>query len=197
MEQSALGRRLVEVSALTPLQFGHQEFEHPVVQAGLLFFNGLREVDLHCPGFGHHIPALLASPSKAQMCRGGSAALARALVAAVQENGGEIRLQTTPRKILVENERVVGVETTTGELFRARHFVASGLNPQQTFLDLLDESVLPREWRETARAFQYNLIAPLFALNLNLSEPIEYKAASYHPHLKDAFMVILGLEHVD
>jgi len=36
----------------------------------LLFFNGLREVDLRLRGFGHHIAALLASPAKAQMARG-------------------------------------------------------------------------------------------------------------------------------
>ena len=44
--KSAAGRRLLEVSALSPLEFVHQEFEHPTVKAGLLFFNGLREVDL-------------------------------------------------------------------------------------------------------------------------------------------------------
>ena len=44
-----------------------------LVGVGLLFFNGLREVDLRVKGFGHHIPALLASRGKAQMCRGGSA----------------------------------------------------------------------------------------------------------------------------
>jgi phytoene dehydrogenase-like protein len=44
--RTAEGRRLLEVSALSPLEFVHQEFEHPTVQAGLLFFNGLREVDL-------------------------------------------------------------------------------------------------------------------------------------------------------
>src|SRR6188474_271868 len=48
------GRRLLEVSALSPLQFVEQEFEHPSITAGLLFFNGLREVDLRLPGFGHH-----------------------------------------------------------------------------------------------------------------------------------------------
>ena len=78
------------MSALSPLEFVHQEFEHPTVKAGLLFFNGLREVDLRVQGFGHHIAALLASPAKAQMSRGGSAALARALEAAVRESGGEI-----------------------------------------------------------------------------------------------------------
>ena len=71
LEQSARGRLLLSVSALSPLEFVQREFEHPVIQAGLLFFNGLREVDLRCAGFGHHIAALLASSGKAQMCIGG------------------------------------------------------------------------------------------------------------------------------
>ncbi len=112
LERTSAGRRLLEVSKLSPLEFVQNEFEHPVVQAGLLFFNGLREVDLRAPGFGHHIPALLASRHKAQMCIGGSAGLARALVSAVMESGGEIRLDTTPRKIHVEDGRATGVETT-------------------------------------------------------------------------------------
>src|SRR5438034_6559302 len=191
LEKSAEGRLLMEVSALSPLEFVQKEFEHPVIQAGLLFFNGLREVDLRCKGFGHHIPALLAAPGKAQLCLGGSAALARALVAAVQENRGEVKLQAKPRRIVVENGRAAGVETESGDVFRARHFVASGLNPQQTFLELLEESWVPREWRERAQNFRYNLIAPLFALNLNLSDPPGYRAAEHNPHLKNAFMVIL------
>ena len=74
LERSHAGRRLLEVSALSPLEFVQQEFDHPTVQAGLLFFNGLREVDLRVRGFGHHIAALLASPAKAQLSRGGTAA---------------------------------------------------------------------------------------------------------------------------
>jgi phytoene dehydrogenase-like protein len=197
LERSAAGRRLLEVSALSPLEFVHQEFQHPTVQAGLLFFNGLREVDLRVRGFGHHIAALLASPAKAQMSRGGSAALARALEAAVRQSGGEIRLMSEPKRILVEGGRAVGVETTTGEVFRARHFIASSLNPHQTFLDLLDEKLVPREIRDRVARFQYNLLAPLFALNLNLAEPPRYAARDNHPELDQAFMVILGLDHVD
>src|SRR6185503_14616785 len=125
LEKSAAGQLLLKTSAMSPVEFVLQEFEHPVIQAGLLFFNGLREVDLRCKGFGHHIPALLASKGKAQMCRGGSAALARALVAAVRESGGTVRLGAAPRRILVEGGRAVGVETVQGEVFRARQFVAS------------------------------------------------------------------------
>jgi phytoene dehydrogenase-like protein len=196
LEKSSEGRLLLETSMLSPIEFVLKEFEHPVIQAGLLFFNGLREVDLRCKGFGHHIPALLASSGKAQMCKGGSAALARALVSAVIENGGEIKLLSEPKKILVENNQAVGVETATGEVFRARHFVTSGLNPQQTFLELMDAAFVPKAWREKANNFQYNLIAPLFALNLNLNAPPRYKATENNPDLDKALMVILGLEHI-
>jgi phytoene dehydrogenase-like protein len=197
LARTAAGRRLLEVSALSPLQFVQQEFEHPTIQAGLLFFNGLREVDLRLPGFGHHIAALLASPAKAQMSRGGSAVLARALAGAVRETGGEIRLLTELQRIVVEGERAVGIETAQGEIIGANYLVASSLNPQQTFLDLLDPHLVPHEMRRRAEAFQYNLLAPLFALHLNLSEPPRYRAGTKHPELERAFMVILGLDHVE
>ena len=88
----------------------------------------------------------------AQMCVGGAQRLADALVAVGQEAGGKLQINNAPRRILVEGERVVGVETTDGEIFRARKLVASGLNPQQTFLELIDEAYLPSEWTERARA---------------------------------------------
>jgi phytoene dehydrogenase-like protein len=196
LNRSAAGRRLLEVSALSPLEFVEQEFEHPAVKAGLLFFNGLREVDLRVKGFGHHIAALLASPAKAQMSRGGSAALARALEAAVRESGGEVRPMTEPARIVTENGKAVGIETQDGEVIGAR-FVVSSLNPTQTFIDLLDVRLVPREIREAVEGFQYNLLAPLFALHLNLREPPRYAASDAHPELAKAFMVIMGLDHVD
>src|SRR6185436_19612587 len=111
--------------------------------------------------------------------------------------GGEIRLLTEPKRILVENGKAVGMETREGETIRARQFVVSSLNPHQTFLDLLDEALMPRELQDRASAFQYNLLAPLFALNLTLREPPRYAAAKNRPELDRAFMVIMGLDHVD
>src|SRR5688572_23263773 len=73
LSKSAAGRRLLEVSALSPLEFVHREFEHPTVQAGLLFFNGLREVDLRAKGFGHHIAALLARSEERRVGKEGRA----------------------------------------------------------------------------------------------------------------------------
>ena len=196
LEKTAEGRLLLETSALSPLEFVEREFEHPVVRAGLLFFNGLREVDLRLRGFGHHIPALLASPAKAQLCLGGAARLADALADAVRETGGEIRTSCAPKRILVERGRVAGVETQEGEVLRGR-IVVSGLNPQQTFLDLMSPSDLPDDVRRKAQGFEYNLLAPLFSVNLVLKDRPRYRAEEKHPELARAFMVILGLEHFE
>src|SRR5436190_1986618 len=192
--RSALGRRLLEVAERSPLEFVQEEFEHEVIRAGLLFFNGLREIDLRLKGFGHAIPGLLAGKHMAQMCRGGSARLAQALADDIREHGGEIRTHLEPKSILVRRGKAVGIELTTGERIMAKAFVASGLNPQQTFIQLLDAKATTSRVRKRAEAFQYNLLAPLFALNLALHEPPRYRAAERRPELNDAFMVILGLE---
>jgi phytoene dehydrogenase-like protein len=194
LERSPEGRLLLETSALSPQEFVLREFEHPTIQAGLLFFNGLREVDLRAKGFGHHIAILLASKAKAQMCLGGAASLARALVSAVRATDGEIRCGIEPRRIVVEKGRAIGVETAAGDFIRARHFVASGLNPQQTFLELMDPADVPADWRDKAAGFVYNLLAPLFALNVSLRERPVYAAERDFPQLGGALMVILGLE---
>ncbi|MCB1276799.1 NAD(P)/FAD-dependent oxidoreductase [Prosthecobacter sp.] len=196
LKQTEHGRTLLEVQALSPIEFVMREFEHPAVRAGLLFFNGLREVDLRQKGFGHSIPALLASPRKAQMCVGGSRRLAEALCMDLREHGGVVFTRWQPRSILMRQGCVCGVESVNGDRIEATQFVASGLNPQQTFIDLIPADVAPSHLRERAAGFEYNLLAPLFALNLNLREPPRYAAAEQHPELNEAFMMILGLDDV-
>jgi phytoene dehydrogenase-like protein len=197
LSRSPFGRRLFDVAQLSPLEFVEREFENDVVRAGLLFFNGLREVDLRLKGFGHSIPMLLAGQHMAQMCAGGSARLAEALVADIREHGGEVRTLAELRAILFDGGRASGVELVNGERIQTRGFVASGLNPQQTFLRLVDANVAGAVLRAEANHFQYNLLAPLFALNVALREPPRYTAAKQDPALTKAFMVILGLERFE
>ncbi len=197
LQQTPEGRLLLETSMLSPLEFVMREFEHPTIQAGLLFFNGLREVDLRCPGFGHHIPALFASAGRPQMARGGSRSLAIALEHAVKQAGGEILLKASPQQIIVEGGKATGLKLTDGRTLHAKQGVVSSLNPHQTFIDLLSPDTLSGEWKTKAAGFKYNLIAPLFGLNLNLREYPVYLAAEKYPHLKDALMIVLGLETVD
>ncbi|HAB12334.1 MAG TPA: hypothetical protein DCE47_11665 [Planctomycetaceae bacterium] len=195
LERTAEGRLLMEVSASSPLEFVRSEFEDPTVRAGLLFFNGLREVDLRLPGFGHSIPALLAGRHKAQMCVGGSARLAEALVADIVEHGGEVLCGVEIDGILVERDRATGLALADGRRIEGVDFVVSGLNPQQTLLELTDADHVDAAVRDRAERFEYNLLAPLFALNVALSEPPSYQAATDDSDLEQAFMTILGLGH--
>ncbi len=194
LAKTKAGERLLEVAKMSPLEFVQREFESPVVQAGLIFFNGLREVDMRVRGFGHHIAMLLASPAKAQMPKGGTAQLGKAIASAVREAGGDIMLDAEIKRIIVENGRAAGIETMDGRIIKARKFVASTLNPAQTFLELLRPEFVPPAWQEKAQGFKFNLVAPLMSLHLNLKAPPDYLAAKKIPSANDCFMVIMGID---
>jgi phytoene dehydrogenase-like protein len=197
LSRSVAGRRLLEISKLSPLEFVKKEFSHPIVQAGLLFFNGLREVDMRAKGFGHHVLSLLASPAKAQMPRGGSAELGKGLARAVEAAGGDILLNTSVKRIHVENGRACAVETHDGRYIGARKFIASSLNVQQTFLELMSPEDVPREILEKAYGYQFNLVAPLATVHVRLKEPPRYRAAEKIPSANDAFMVVMGIDDLE
>ncbi|HEU5101017.1 MAG TPA: FAD-dependent oxidoreductase [Roseiflexaceae bacterium] len=61
----------------------------------------------------------------AHYVEGGAWSLARALVAALERDGGMLRLRTWVKRILTRDGRAVGVETERGERVYARHVVAN------------------------------------------------------------------------
>ena len=194
LSRTAVGRRFLEVEPLSAHEFAMTRFEHPQVQALMLFLSGAREVDMHSACHGWLIPALIASPVKALLCEGGSAALVRGLERVVQANGGVIWTSSPVSEILLESGRAVGVRLEDGSTVRASQFVASTLNPQQTVLDLTGPSAWPDDVVEAVRGYRYNEVGPLFGVNVALKEPLSYRAAEAHPDVNEAFMWILGLE---
>jgi phytoene dehydrogenase-like protein len=194
LERSRAGRRFLEVERQSAYEFAISRFTHPQVQALMLFLSGAREVDMHAAGHGWLIPALIASPVKALLCVGGSAALARGLVRAVQESGGAIWTGQSVTRILVEGGRAAGVALADGTRVRAEQFVASTLNPQQTVLELTRPEPWPDAVVEQVRGYRYNQVGPLFGVNVALREPPAYRAAAGNPGISRAFMTILGLE---
>ncbi|MCG7625161.1 phytoene desaturase family protein [Epibacterium sp. Ofav1-8] len=197
LEQTEDGRFLLEVSQLSPFEFVQREFKHPTIQGGLLFINGMREVDLRAKGFGHHIASLFATPARVQTCRGGSNGLAQGLVRAVQAAGGTVRTNAPVKRMIVEDGRCAGVELESGEVIRASRLVASALNPNLTFGQMLDKAHLPPELEQKVDGFQYNKLGPLFAIHLDLDEPPIYSVSDKKPWVQDSLMVIMGLNHVD
>lgn len=84
------------------------------------------------------------------MCSAVRASSLSLCVPICQEHGGEVFTNWQPRSILTRNGRACGVESITGDHIEATQFVASGLNPQQTFLDLIPADIAPAHLRERA-----------------------------------------------
>ena len=132
-------------------------------------------------------------------CRAAArAALARALEAAVRESGGEIRLMTEPARIVVENGRAVGVETQR----RRDH-------PRAAVRRLLAQSARRPSWtcstmrscraRSASRSSASSTICWRRCLRCTsiCASRRATRQPPTHPELARAFMVIMGLDHVD
>jgi phytoene dehydrogenase-like protein len=83
--------------------------------------------------------------------RGRSQALSSAFVKKLHEYGGQLRLNQTVERILVENGRVTGVRTAGGEEFFA-DAVISNASPVTTCRDLMDAGAVPEKFWRRMRA---------------------------------------------
>jgi phytoene dehydrogenase-like protein len=78
---------------------------------------------------------------------GGMGSITQAMAAAAQAEGVEIRTDAEVAQILVEGNRVRGVALVSGETIEAP-IVLSNADPKRTYLRLLDEAVLPADFRQ-------------------------------------------------
>jgi carotene isomerase len=80
---------------------------------------------------------------------GGSGAIVQALVRGLEKWGGSLRLNAHVERILVENNRVVGVELRRGEVLRAP-VIISNATIWDTYTHLLKPEDLPARYRQAA-----------------------------------------------
>lgn len=98
---------------------------------------------------------------------GGMGAITQAMARSAAKAGADIRVGAPVREVLVQRGRAAGVVTESGERFTART-VVSNLNPKLLFLQLMDQGVLPPEFR--ARMEQWRCASGTFRMNVALSE---------------------------
>ena len=87
------------------------------------------------------------------LARGGMGAISSSIASALQERGGEIRINTGVNKILVENRKAVGVVLDNGDEIRAG-IVVSNLDAKRTFTRIMDKNDLPDGIYEKAKNFK-------------------------------------------
>ncbi len=101
--------------------------------------------------------------------RGGAFTIPRAFVRALRNAGGEIRLQARVRRILLEQDRVLGVELESGEQIRSE-FVVSNADPEVTFGTLIGRQFLPPRLRRKLDSVGYSTscLSLFFATDMDL-----------------------------
>ena len=87
------------------------------------------------------------------LARGGMGAISSSIASALQEHGGEIRINSSVQQVLVENRKAVGVVLENGDEFRSR-IVVSNLDARRTFTRIMDTDDLPEGIYERARNFK-------------------------------------------
>jgi all-trans-retinol 13,14-reductase len=103
---------------------------------------------------------------------GGSQALANALVAAIEEQGGRVRLRTAVARILVEGGRAAGVALASGELLRARA-VISNADLCRTFFELVGREHLPQDFAARLESLDPSTSAFVVYLGVDFVPEIE------------------------
>ena len=97
---------------------------------------------------------------------GGSQRLANLLRAVIEEKGGKVRLRTRVTRLLIEDERVVGVVTADGAEYRAQLVIANG-DVSATLTDLVGQYPLPIRYAQRMRTLRRGPSAILVNLGLN------------------------------
>jgi phytoene dehydrogenase-like protein len=103
---------------------------------------------------------------------GGSQVLADALVSAVEEHGGRVRLRTGVTRMLVERGRATGVELADGQVLRARAIV-SNADARRTFFELVGRERLPRDFAARVEALRPSASALAVFLGVDYVPEIE------------------------
>ncbi len=100
---------------------------------------------------------------------GGAFALPRAFVRALKRSGGEIRLQSRVKRILVEGKKVLGVELESGEEIRS-DVVISNADPEITFGQLIGRDQLSVKLRRKVDSVKYSTscLSLFFATDMDL-----------------------------
>jgi len=174
-------------------QFLAQHFENDKVKAHLAFHASLGGYSTDRKGLATTLPLLVGKIDNWHVCVGGSHALAHALWEAFAQAGGRVFLQHGVSRILVEGGKAVGLALEDGSAVRARRLVASSINLEQTFLKMLDRSVLPPGFAEAAEASPH-MDWSYFSVHLAMTRPPQYKAAQFDPDIDQAWVVHVGYD---
>src|SRR5919205_1791134 len=165
LERSEAGREYLRYTECSLEDFILGHFQSPQVQAFIAFLAVMRGFEIDAHGLGYLVPGMIAWGVNPQLCKGTSHHLADQLANMVVAAGGDVIEANGVERILVEDGRAVGVVLADGTEVRATKFIASNVNPQETFLRLVGQEQLDAGFAERVEGFRYSPTTPIFAVN--------------------------------
>src|SRR5258706_10440383 len=127
--------------------------------------------------------------------RGGTGAISNAIAGAAREAGVEIRTQTPIAKILVKNNRAVGVALENGDEIFA-DVISSSVDPRLTFVKMIEPGHLPDEFMEGVKRYKFR--GSSGKVNLALDGLPNFKCLlGVGAHLRGAMSISPSVEYID
>jgi phytoene dehydrogenase-like protein len=194
MENSPVGKELLELSENSPKKIIDDLFENEQVRTLMLYAACHWGLDPEIEGVGFLVPLYLNRATHYRLCIGGSHMVGQALGKIILENGGLILGSQSVKRILVNNGRACGVETEAGDVMEANKAVLSTLDPEQTFLKFIGDENLDGEFMEQIKLWQWEKWS-LLQIHLALEGPPDFKIAAQDPELNQALVYVLGYEN--
>ncbi|HEV2177828.1 MAG TPA: NAD(P)/FAD-dependent oxidoreductase [Terriglobia bacterium] len=150
----------VQLMTMSAADFLDQWFETDVLKAtmsasGIIgTFLGVRSPGTAYVLLHHYMGEIDGAFRSWGFARGGTGAISNAIADAAREAGVEIRTRSPIAKILVKNGQATGVVLEGGEEIKAG-VVSSSVDPNLTFLKMIDSKELPGEFLDEVRRYKF------------------------------------------
>jgi phytoene desaturase len=104
--------------------------------------------------------------------RGGMAAIPEGIARAFRGFGGEMKLNATVKRILLDGRRACGVELADGTQIRSR-MVVSNINAKTLYLELVGEENLPAWAKRAIKSYDVSMPSPMIMLGLDTKPDLD------------------------
>ncbi len=191
----------VQLMTMSAVDFLDQWFETDVLKAtmsasGIIgTFLGVRSPGTAYVLLHHYMGEIDGAFRSWGFARGGTGAISNAIAAAALEAGVEIRTQAAVARIVVTNGEASGVVLTNGNELEAG-MVLSSVDPNLTFLKLVEAKELPDDFVEEVRRYKFR--GSSGKVNMALDALPDFRCLPGEgPHLRGALSISPSVDYME
>jgi phytoene dehydrogenase-like protein len=144
-------------------------------------------------GVGALLPAFFLNLTRNGLARGGTQRLPEALVAIIEENGGQVLTGEAVSRVLIDGERAIGVELESGTEITASRAVVSGIAFTQ-LVEMTGSDRFGPKVREKAENWDWTSGGSLATIHLALRQPPSYRGSEFDPDVASAYNISFGAD---